>query len=422
MKVAQTLGAITGSTAELSPEQKEILVREKVTAYLVGLGINQKPNGFLFLRDAICIAINEPEVAKRLVGEKGLYAKIARNYQTTEYNVERGIEYSIERLFYEAGDLQMLQQELGMPPQKSKLSNGDFIETVRENVELDMKLAPIKEMMQKSPENLTPEQKEVLVYARVTNYLKSIGITGRKLGIFCLRDAICIAINEPEAGKRLTGENGLYARLAKRHGSTEARTERVIRYSIERAYEIGNFEKLQQDLGSESDSGKLRNEDFIVAVRNIINLDIRGEQARKVAKANPQNLTESQREELVYQEGTSYLRNLGIRQSALGFDYLRDVICERISGYNCPRFFAGENGLYAKIAERHHTTEEKVYRAIEDCIQSLFHEAGNLRTLQQELCMPPQKSRLTNKEFILTVEKKIKAKMKEKKWLPTQAK
>lgn len=66
---------------------------------------------------------------------------------------------------------------------------------------------------------------------KVTRVLKDLGIRGDLKGFYCLRDAICLAMEDFSIVHNITKQ--LYPKVAKMNDTTPTRVERAMRHAIE---------------------------------------------------------------------------------------------------------------------------------------------------------------------------------------------
>ena len=129
-------------------EQEEAYPAENVFRNLEGeisvllsrMGISASIKGYHFIRKAVMLAAEDPEV---LVGiTKGLYPDIARMYKTTASKVERAIRHAIESGWKKNGP-QVYFETAGFLPAE-KPTNGQFIAALSEYFRLQWEERPKK--------------------------------------------------------------------------------------------------------------------------------------------------------------------------------------------------------------------------------------------------------------------------------------
>lgn len=75
-------------------KSKERELDEKLSHILIFAGIPPHIKGFQFLKDAIRLSVNNPDLINNVT--KQLYPQIAEHFNTTASKVERAIRHSIE--------------------------------------------------------------------------------------------------------------------------------------------------------------------------------------------------------------------------------------------------------------------------------------------------------------------------------------
>lgn len=107
------------------------------------------------------------------------------------------------------------------------------------------------------------ETNERKIRELVFSYMRRLGITPNLLGYKYLSDAIVMTIFSPKKKYRMTKE--LYPEIAKKNETTASRVERAMRNAIERAWDRGDEEFLEELWGYaiSSEKGKPTNSEFI---------------------------------------------------------------------------------------------------------------------------------------------------------------
>jgi len=102
------------------------------------IGVPAHIKGYSYLRTAICISIENPEVLHSIT--KTLYPTIAKKYSTTSSRVERAIRHAIE-VAWDRGDMDVLNSYFGYTIQGSrgKPTNSEFIAMISDKLRLKMK-------------------------------------------------------------------------------------------------------------------------------------------------------------------------------------------------------------------------------------------------------------------------------------------
>lgn len=99
---------------------------EKLANIFISVGIPAHIKGYQFLREAIKMAIDNPEVINSIT--KKLYPGIANNFSTSASKVERAIRHAIE-VAWNRGKIENINQIFGIKIYSSsdKPTNGEFI-------------------------------------------------------------------------------------------------------------------------------------------------------------------------------------------------------------------------------------------------------------------------------------------------------
>ena len=120
----------------MNPVEKGIQTAEiecEITKILHRLGVTERVSGFQYLRTAILLVIEKPEVIKSVT--KAVYPYIAEKYGVTTSQVQRGIRYGIE-VACDRGDLNLLISLFG----RSWPTPTEFIVAVADNVKKNLNL------------------------------------------------------------------------------------------------------------------------------------------------------------------------------------------------------------------------------------------------------------------------------------------
>ena len=112
---------------------------------------------------------------------------------------------------------------------------------------------------------------------RVTENLHLIGVPAHIKGYHYLREAILLAIENPDIINSVTKE--LYPTVSKKFASTPSRVERAIRHAIEVAWDRGDVEVLTEFFGYtiQNEKGKPTNSEFIAMIADKLRLKIKKE-------------------------------------------------------------------------------------------------------------------------------------------------
>lgn len=112
---------------------KSKLLEEKITNIFITVGIPAHIKGYQFLREAIKMAIETPEVVNSIT--KKLYPSIAERFDTTASKVERAIRHAIE-VAWNRGKIENINSVFGLKvyTNNEKPTNGEFIALVADKM------------------------------------------------------------------------------------------------------------------------------------------------------------------------------------------------------------------------------------------------------------------------------------------------
>ena len=108
-------------------------MEEKITNIFITVGIPAHIKGYQFLREAIKLAIANPEIINSIT--KKLYPTIAEKYSTSASKVERAIRHAIE-VAWNRGKIENINNVFGLKIYSSneKPTNGEFIALVADKM------------------------------------------------------------------------------------------------------------------------------------------------------------------------------------------------------------------------------------------------------------------------------------------------
>ena len=126
--------AFDKSSLEQRPKMKEL--DEKITNIFITVGIPAHIKGYQFLREAIKMAIQEPEIINSIT--KRLYPSIAEKFETSSSKVERAIRHAIE-VAWNRGKIENINSLFGVKvySDNEKPTNGEFIALVADKMLLE---------------------------------------------------------------------------------------------------------------------------------------------------------------------------------------------------------------------------------------------------------------------------------------------
>lgn len=122
-----------------SYNNKSVRIRaleEKITNIFITVGIPAHIKGYQFLREAIKMAIEQPEIINSIT--KKLYPSIASKFETSASKVERAIRHAIE-VAWNRGKIENINALFGIKvySNNEKPTNGEFIALVADKMLLE---------------------------------------------------------------------------------------------------------------------------------------------------------------------------------------------------------------------------------------------------------------------------------------------
>ncbi len=115
-------------------------MESKVTDVLLKLGVPAHIKGYQYLREAILLASEEPDIINAVTKE--LYPAVARKFATMSSRVERAIRHAIE-VAWDRGDVDVLHSFFGYTVQTSrgKPTNSEFIAMISDKLRMEIRHA-----------------------------------------------------------------------------------------------------------------------------------------------------------------------------------------------------------------------------------------------------------------------------------------
>ena len=107
-----------------------------ISKLLHDLGIPSHIKGYQFLRDAVKMIFDDPNIVGGITKE--LYPELANKYNTTVSRVERSIRHAVE-VSWNRGDLKLMENIFGhsVDIDRAKPTNSEFIVTIADKLRLD---------------------------------------------------------------------------------------------------------------------------------------------------------------------------------------------------------------------------------------------------------------------------------------------
>jgi len=111
-------------------------IQISISKMLHNLGIPSHIKGYQFLRDAVHLVFENPDMIGGITKE--LYPELASKYNTTVSRVERAIRHAVE-VSWNRGDLKLMETIFGhsVDIDKAKPTNSEFIVTIADKLRLD---------------------------------------------------------------------------------------------------------------------------------------------------------------------------------------------------------------------------------------------------------------------------------------------
>lgn len=124
IRQSQSLSAACLPSPDTSLRQRRL--ESAVTAIIHEIGVPAHVKGYQYLREAIVLAANDPDILDAVTKE--LYPAVAKKFSTTSPRVERAIRHAIE-LAWDRGNVETLQKFFGytVSNSKGKPTNSEFI-------------------------------------------------------------------------------------------------------------------------------------------------------------------------------------------------------------------------------------------------------------------------------------------------------
>lgn len=109
---------------------------ERITNIFITVGIPPHIKGYCYLREAVKLAVNEPEIINSIT--KRLYPSIAGRFDTSASKVERAIRHAIE-VAWNRGKMENINSLFGIKiySNNEKPTNGEFIALIADKMLLE---------------------------------------------------------------------------------------------------------------------------------------------------------------------------------------------------------------------------------------------------------------------------------------------
>ena len=111
-------------------------IEEKITNIFITVGIPAHIKGYQFLREAVKLAVEEPEIISSIT--KKLYPTIAERFETSSSKVERGMRHAIE-VAWNRGKIENINTIFGLKiyNRNEKPTNGELIALIADKMLMD---------------------------------------------------------------------------------------------------------------------------------------------------------------------------------------------------------------------------------------------------------------------------------------------
>lgn len=109
---------------------------ERLSSLFLTIGIPAHIKGYQFLREAVKMVIDNPDVINRITKE--LYPGIGRRFNTTASKVERAIRHAIE-VAWSRGRIETLNRAFGckVASKEDKPTNGEFVAMIADKMSME---------------------------------------------------------------------------------------------------------------------------------------------------------------------------------------------------------------------------------------------------------------------------------------------
>lgn len=129
-------GATARDTFRFMPAGHAPSMDEKLASLFLTIGIPAHIKGYSFLREAVKMVVENPDIINRITKE--LYPGVAKRFNTSASKVERAIRHAIE-VAWSRGRIDTLNKAFGckVATREDKPTNGEFIAMLSERMKLD---------------------------------------------------------------------------------------------------------------------------------------------------------------------------------------------------------------------------------------------------------------------------------------------
>ena len=133
-------GVAVAESVRISAVNRTPTIDEKLAGLFLTIGIPAHSKGYQYLREAVKMVIENPDVINRITKE--LYPGIGRRFATTASKVERAIRHAIE-VAWSRGRIDTLTRAFGckVATREDKPTNGEFIAMIADKLALEQRSA-----------------------------------------------------------------------------------------------------------------------------------------------------------------------------------------------------------------------------------------------------------------------------------------
>lgn len=129
----QRIQELLSGSSEHDIDRNEKQLDEKISNIFISIGIPAHIKGYQFLREAVKLAVEEPEIIGSIT--KRLYPTIAEKFETSSSKVERGMRHAIE-VAWNRGKIENINSLFGLKIYSSneKPTNGELIALIADKM------------------------------------------------------------------------------------------------------------------------------------------------------------------------------------------------------------------------------------------------------------------------------------------------
>ena len=133
-------GVAVSESLRINAVNRTPTLDEKLAGLFLTIGIPAHIKGYQYLREAVKMVIENPDVINRITKE--LYPGIGRRFATTASKVERAIRHAIE-VAWSRGRIDTLNRAFGckVATREDKPTNGEFIAMIADKLALEQRSA-----------------------------------------------------------------------------------------------------------------------------------------------------------------------------------------------------------------------------------------------------------------------------------------